>query len=70
LTIPEAPADGQEADFDEKVAEIKEANANAEAENAKYAKIQSKIMINVRQEDAYDEESEKALVKLNNWRDT
>lgn len=70
LEVPEAPAEGEEADFDDKVAEIKEANANAEAENAKYAKIQTKILINVRQEEDYNEENEKALVKLNNWRDT
>ena len=70
MEVPEAPAEGEEADFDDKVAEIKEANANAEAENAKYAKIQTKILINVRQEEDYNEENEKALVKLNNWRDT
>jgi hypothetical protein len=70
LDVPEAPAEGEEDGFEEKVAEIKEANANAEAENAKYAKIQSKVLINVRQEDDYNEENEKALVKLNNWRDT
>jgi hypothetical protein len=37
--VPEAPAEGEE-DFDEKVARIKEANAAAEAENAKFAKLQ------------------------------
>lgn len=70
LDVPEAPADGDDGDFEEKVAEIREANANAEAENAKYAKIQSKIKINVRQEEDYNEESEKALLKLNNWRES
>ena len=37
--IPEAPAEGEEEGFEDKVAEIKEANANAEAENQKYEKI-------------------------------
>jgi len=68
--VPEAPAEGEEGDFEDKVAEIKETNANAEAENAKFAKIQTKIQIKVRLEDDYREESEKALVKLNNWRET
>ena len=52
------------------MAKIKEANANAEVENAKYAKLQSKISIQTREDEAYDEEKEKALIKLNNWRET
>lgn len=68
--VPEAPEEGQEAEFDDLVAKIKEENANAEVENAKYAKLQSKISIVVRPDEDYDENSEKALVKLNNWRET
>lgn len=68
--VPEAPAEGQEADFDELVARIKESNANAEVENAKYAKLQSKIQLIVRPDEEYNEDAEKALVKLNNWRET
>lgn len=68
--VPEAPAEGEEAGFDDKVAEINEANANAEIENAKYAKLQQKVVIKVRTDDEFDEEKEKALLKLNNWRET
>lgn len=52
------------------VAKIKEANANAEVENAKYEKLKAKISLNVRADEDYNEEAEKALVKLNNWRET
>ena len=43
--VPEAPAEGEEDGSEERVAKIKEANAAAEVENAKYAKLQSKISI-------------------------
>lgn len=43
--VPEAPAEGEEDGFEERVAKIKEANAAAEVENAKYAKLQTKISI-------------------------
>lgn len=68
--VPEAPAEGEEDGFDDKVAKIKEDNANAEVENAKYGKLQSKISIQTREDSEYNEENEKALVKLNNWRET
>lgn len=68
--IPEAPAEGEEEGFEERVAKMKEDNANAEIENAKYAKLQSKISIQTQEDEAYNEDNEKALLKLNNWRET
>lgn len=69
--VPSAPAAGQDpADFEAAVQSIMAANEQAEAENEKYGKIQPKFTIKVRSEEDYDEENEKALVKLNNWRET
>ena len=41
-----------------------------EKENAKMAKLQTKIKIATRLPEEYDEEAEKALLKLNNFRET
>ena len=49
---------------------MKEENANADIENSKYEKLQNKILIKVRGEEEYNEDNEKALVKLNNFRET
>ena len=69
--VPQAPAEGQDpAAFESDVQDITASNEQAQVENEKYAKIQSKVLLKVRAEDEYDEENEKAYVKLNNFRET
>lgn len=68
--VPEG-AEQEEIDkIEEENNKIKEANENKEKENAKMTKLQTKIMINTRTLEEYDEETEKALLKLNNYRET
>jgi hypothetical protein len=68
--VPEGAEEDEKDKIEEENAKIKEQNELKEKENAKIAKLQTKIVINTRNPDDYDEDNEKALLKLNNYRET
>jgi len=70
LVVPEGAEEEEKDRIEEENTKIKEANEMKEKENAKIAKLQTKIIINTRNPDDYDEDNEKALLKLNNYRET
>jgi hypothetical protein len=68
-TIPDDADDDKKEEIQEQIDETKKKNEEIEKENAKIARIKTKVTIQGVPERAYDEEAEKALLKLNNHRD-
>lgn len=70
--IPVIPDDADEDKKDEigeQIEEVKKKNEDIEKDNAKIARIKNKVQIQGVPDRVYEEEQEKALLKLNNFRD-
>lgn len=70
--IPVIPDDADEDKKDEigeQIEEVKKKNEDIEKDNAKIARIKNKVQIQGVPDRVYEEELEKALLKLNNFRD-
>jgi hypothetical protein len=68
--IPEDADDDKKEEIGEKIEEVKKQNEDIEKDNAKIARIKNKVQIQGVPDRVYDEEAEKALLKLNNYRDS
>jgi hypothetical protein len=68
-TIPEDADEEKKEELNEQIEDTKKKNEEIEKENAKIARIKNKVTIKGVPDRVYDEEHEKALLRLNNHRD-